>query len=218
MRTMRVAAVLMVVAVSTGMAADYVPLREGNQWTFVMSNGAPSTMEVTGFADVGAVRCAIVETTLSGQTSREYIAVDGEGVKIYMSQAQGQEFRYDPPILRIKLPYREGDAWTAVANQAGRSITTSFQSIGKERIQTPAGTFDCIKVYSIVNGIPRQPSTVSITYYADGIGPVRQIVYAGGQQMVGTLASTNANAAKKPRTAVKPQVSQLWIAVILARC
>ena len=90
-----------------------LPLREGNQWTFAMSNGVQTTTKVTGFADVGAVRCAILETTLSGQTSREYVAVDAEGVKTYMGQAQGQEFRYDPPLLRIKLPYKEGDTWTA---------------------------------------------------------------------------------------------------------
>ena len=89
-------------------------------------------------------------------------------------------------------------------------MTTSFQSIGKERVQTPAGTFDCIKVYSVVNGATGQPSPVSISYYADGIGPVRQIMQMGGQQIIATLVSTNVKsnpgtpAATKPPAAAKP--------------
>ena len=75
-------------------------------------------MKVVGFADVGTVRCAIAETTMGPQKNLEYLAVDAEGVKTYMGKAQGQEFRYDPPIMRIKLPYQEGDSWTAVVNQA----------------------------------------------------------------------------------------------------
>jgi hypothetical protein len=197
MRATAVLVALSIVSTSIGAAPDYAPLQEGNRWTFLMSNGAQSTTTVTGFADVGAMRCAILETTMSGQTSREYVAVDAEGVKTYMGQAQGQEFRYDPPLLRIKLPYKEGDTWTATATQGRRTVTTSFQSIGKERIQTPAGTFDCIQVYSAVNGVPG----VSISYYADGIGPVRQIMRAGGQEMIATLISTNVKSSERTRTA-----------------
>jgi hypothetical protein len=173
-----------------------------------MSTGVQSTMKIIGFADVGTVRCAIAETTMGLQKSQEYIAVDAEGVKTYMGKTQDQEFRYDPPIMRIKLPYREGDSWTAVVKQAGASMMTAFQSIGKERVETPAGTFDCIKVYSIVNGLPGQPSAVSISYYADGVGPVRQMLQAGGQQMTATLTALNVQPAQQPQTKAKSQATK----------
>jgi hypothetical protein len=207
MRATGIAAILSILWSSIGLAADYLPLWEGNQWVFTMSNGIQMTTRVTGFADVGAVRCAIVETAMGPQKSQEYLAVDAEGVKTYMGRAQGQEFRYDPPILRIKLPYQDGDSWTAIVSQSGMSLTTTFQSIGKERVQTPAGTFDCIKVYSIVNGMPGQPSPVSISYYADGIGPVKQTMMAGGQQIVAVLTSTNVKPGQKPpaKTRTKPK-------------
>ena len=156
MRLVRIGALLPILMASAVPAADYFPLKEGNLWTFAMSNGAQTTMKIVGFADVGTVRCAIVETTLGLQKSQEYIAADPEGVKTYLGKVQDQEFRYDPPVVRIKLPYQEGDSWTAVVNQSGKSVTTTFQSIGKERIETPAGAFDCIKVYSTVNGVPGQ--------------------------------------------------------------
>lgn len=200
MHAIAITVVLSVFSTSRGATPDYLPLREGNQWTFTMSSGVQTTMKIIGFADVGAVRCAIAESTMGLLKSQEYIAVDAEGVKTYMGKAQGQEFRYDPPIMRIKLPYREGDSWTAVVNQAGASMTTTFQSIGKERIETPAGTFDCIKIYSVVNGLPGQPSAISISYYADGVGPVRQMIHAGGQQMTATLAALDLQPLQKPQT------------------
>jgi hypothetical protein len=88
MRVTAILAALCIVSASTGATPDYAPLREGNQWTFMMSNGAQSTTTVTGCADVGAVRCAILETTMSGLTSREYVAADAEGVKTYMGQSR----------------------------------------------------------------------------------------------------------------------------------
>jgi hypothetical protein len=45
---------------STALSADYLPLSKGNKWTYSMSNGMQMTMEITGFADVEVVRCAIV--------------------------------------------------------------------------------------------------------------------------------------------------------------
>lgn len=207
MRAMRIAAVLSVLLVSVAPAADYLPLKEGNQWTYSMSNGTQMTSKVVGFGDVGPVRCGIVETDMGGQIGREYLAADAEGLKTYMGQAQGQEFRYDPPVMRIKLPYREGDTWTATVNQSGMSMTTNFQSLGKERIQTPAGTFDCIKVRSTVVAMPGQPPVVSISYYAEGVGPVHQVMQVGEQELVVTLTATNVRPAQGPAQAQQPPLT-----------
>lgn len=190
MGTMRITAALLAVLCSGVKAADYLPLKEGNQWTYTMSSGTQATTRIAGFADVGTVRCAIVETTMGWQTSREYVAVDAQGVKSYLSQSQGQEARYDPPLVRIKLPYREGDTWQATVNQMGMAMQTNFQSAGRERIQTPAGTFDCVKVRSTTDTGQGQTMAGTI-WYADGVGPVHQVMQAMGQEVTITLASTN---------------------------
>ena len=205
MSTVRAAAILSVILSSGVIAADYLPLKEGNQWTYAMSTGMEMTSKVVGFADVGAVRCGIIETSMGGQTGREYVAADAEGLKTYMNQAQGQEFRHDPPVVRLKLPYREGDAWTATVNQFGMSLTTNFQAVGRERIQTPAGEFDCIKVRSTMTTMPGQPPMVSTLYYVDGVGPVRQVMQAGGQELTATLAATNVKPPQTPPQAQAPQ-------------
>jgi len=210
MRMIGSALIAGIVLGSAAMAADYFPLKEGNQWTYTMSSGMPMSTKVAGFADVGAIRCAILETTMGGQTSREYVAADAQGIKTYMGQAQGQEFRYDPPVTRIRLPYKEGDTWTATMNQFGMSVTTSFQSLGAERIQAPAGSFDCIKVRATVTNMPGQPPMVSTIYYAAGVGPVHQVMQAGGQELIATLASTTVKPAQEapaaPRAAAPAKI------------
>ncbi len=201
MRAIRTGAVLAILLASVVHAADYCPLKEGNTWMYTMSNGVQMTTKVTGFADVGTTRCAIIETTAGGQTSREYVAADGEGLKTYMAQVQDQQVRYDPPMVRIKLPYKQGDTWTATMNQFGVPVKTTFESVGRERIQTPVGTFDCIKVRA--NAAGTRP-VVSTIYYADGIGPVRQTVQAASQTLIATLAAMNFGFGRSTPNAVTP--------------
>ncbi len=203
MHTTAIAAALSLFSTALAATPDYLPLKEGNQWVFTMSTGAQMTMKIAGFANVGTVRCAMVETIIGQQKSVEYVAVDAEGVKAYLGRTQGQEFRYDPPILRLKLPYREGDSWTPIIDSSGMPLTAIFESIGKERIETPAGTFDCIKVRSAMSTVAGQPPAVSTIWYADGIGPVRQVMQMGGQELTATLASTNVKPTQKGRTATK---------------
>ncbi len=149
------------------------------------------------------VRCAIVETTIGWQSSREFMAVEADGLKSYKSEMQGQEFLYDPPAVRVKLPFQQGQTWTSTVNQYGMSITTMNQCAGREKVQTPAGAFDCIRVQSTAN-LPGQGTIVSQSYYAPGTGLVHQVVQAGGQQMTASLVSTNV----KPKAVPTPPEAQ----------
>lgn len=197
MRAVRCAVVLIAALACAAPGADYFPLEKGNQWSYTMSNGAEMTVTVVGHAQIGSVRCAVVETRMGWQTQREYMAADAEGVKTYMTQAQDQEMRHDPPVLRVKLPVQEGQTWTSTVDQFGMAITTTNRWLGTERIQTPAGTFDCVKVQSSV-AVPGQPPMVSISYYADGIGGVRQTMQAGGQEISAVLTATNVRPMQAP--------------------
>ncbi len=206
MRAVRFAVVLIAALACAAPGADYFPLKEGNQWSYSMSTGVEMTVTVVGHAQVGAVRCAVVETRMGWQTQRDYMAADAEGVKTYMTQAQGQEMRYEPPVLRVKLPVQEGQTWTSTVEQFGMAITTTNRWLGSERIQTPAGTFDCVKVQSSV-AVPGQPPVVSISYYADGIGGVRQTMQAGGQEISAVLTATNVRPARTAAPAKPAEVT-----------
>jgi hypothetical protein len=200
MNLTQAATIVSVFLASIASAADYMPLKEGNQWTYLMSTGVQITTTIVGFQDVDGVRCAVAESSMGPQTSREYLAADAQGLKAYLGQTQGQDFRYDPPLVRLKLPYRQGDTWQSTVNQFGMTMTTSFQSTGAERVQTPVGSFDCVKVLSSMS-LPGQGPMTSITCYADGVGPVHQVIRMAGREVTVTLASTNVKPAPQTKAA-----------------
>ncbi|MBP8912785.1 MAG: zinc ribbon domain-containing protein, partial [Phycisphaerae bacterium] len=90
-------------------------------------------------------------------------------------------------------------------NQFGMSMTTNFQSVGAERVQTPAGAFDCVKVQSSMI-VPGQGTMTSTIWYADGVGAVHQVMQMAGQEMTITLTSTNVKPAPKPQIQTPPTV------------
>jgi RNA polymerase subunit RPABC4/transcription elongation factor Spt4 len=168
-----------------------------------MSSGAAMTMTVTGFADVGGIRCAVVESDVGGQVNKAYYAADSQGLKDYGLEIAGQKATYDPPIVRIKLPFVKGQRWTSAANLFDASMTTDFESLGTEQIQTQAGTFQCIVIRSSAS-VPGQGAMVADSYYADGQGFVHQKLQTNGQEFSVTLVSSNVRPAQAQATTAAP--------------
>jgi RNA polymerase subunit RPABC4/transcription elongation factor Spt4 len=190
MRTNLTALVISALVAATASSQDYFPLQEGNQWTYTMSNSTAIIMKVTGFAEVRGVRCGVVETDVGGQVNKAYYAVDSQGVKDYGLEMAGQELTYDPPILRVKLPFEKGQSWTSTFNQFGTSLTTRFESVGTELIETKAGRFQCVIVRASTS-TPGQGSMVADNYYAEGQGFVYQKIRTNGQEYEVTLTSSH---------------------------
>jgi len=207
MNAVRFSIILAIILAPAALAVDYFPLTTGNEWSYTMSNGMQMKVVVTGAAPVRGIRCSVVETTVGWQASREYMAIEADGLKTYKTQAQGQEFLYDPPVVRIKLPLQAGQTWTSTVNQSGMAMTTTNQTMGTERVQTPAGVFDCIKIRSTA-ALPGQPPMVSLSYYADGVGLVYQTVQAGGQELIASLISRTIKPAPRPQLPPQPRQSQ----------
>jgi hypothetical protein len=185
------AAILSLAACPTGMAAEYLPLKEGNRWTYQMTNGMEMTAKVTGFVEIKGIRCASVETAAGGQTSQEFIAADAEGVRVYKFKAGGQEIMYDPPILRIKLPFKAGDAWSSTMNQGGMIVQSNFRSMGIEKIATEAGSFECIKIETVTMMPSGSGQVITTAWYASGMGLVQMHMQGGGEEITFKLIETN---------------------------
>ncbi|MBN2589735.1 MAG: zinc ribbon domain-containing protein [Sedimentisphaerales bacterium] len=203
MRRIYIALIISLFWISFASSQDYFPLREGNRWAYVMSNNVQLTVQVTGFTEIDGVRCAIVESTTDSATgtvtSREYLAVDTEGLKVYISHAQDQEVVYNPPLTRIKLPFVQEQIWTSTISQADTDLVTTFEALGKKQIQTNLGTFQCIVIGSRAN-LPGQTSMMSVSYYADGVGLVRQEMQIGNQSIIASLNSANVKPTEKIET------------------
>ena len=192
--------ILTIIWIPFAFGEDYYPLREGNKWLYVLSNNIQMVVQVTGFTEIDGVRCAIVEslteTEAGKEISREYMAVDTEGMKVYISQVQDQEVVYDPPLTRIKLPLKKNEIWTSSIEQAGMDFVTTFETLGTKEIKTNMGTFNCIAIASRANTVD-QESMISISYYSDGIGLVRQEMKIGDQTIVAALVSANVKPTEK---------------------
>ena len=210
----KIYSVLIVLFVWTSFASsqDYFPLREGNQWSYVMSNGVKISVQVTGYAEIDDVHCAIVESLIDNgngtQTTWEYMTVDTEGLKVYLSRTQDEEVVYNPPLKRIKLPFKQNQIWTSTINQGGVNLVTTYEAVGTRQISTNIGTFQCIEIQSRAN-IPGQTSMMSVNYYADGIGLVRQEMQIGSQTITSTLVSANVKPTDMiaaPRNGTEPNV------------
>ena len=200
MRKTFVVLIISVFWTSFASSQDYFPLREGNQWKYSMSNGVTMTVQVAGFTDIDGIRCAIVdsitESDMGTATSTEYMAVDGEGLKVYISQAQDQEVVYNPPLLRIKLPFVLNQIWTSTIEQPDMALVTTFESVGDRQVPTNIGNFQCIVIRSRAN-IPGQASMISESCYSDGIGLVRQVMRVGNQEIIASLDSANVKPTQK---------------------
>ncbi len=200
---MRISLTILIISLSLATLAagqDYFPLKEGNQWTYTRSNGAELTTKVTGFTDLDGINCAIVESTTQNgsvtNVSDDYMTVDTEGVKVYMTEIQGEMISYDPPVVRIKLPFTKGQRWTSELNQDGSAITTTSEASRTEEVRTEAGVFNCIVINSRVS-IPGQGITTSENYYADGVGMVRQVIQISSQRIIISLKSYNVKRTEK---------------------
>ncbi len=131
MRTILTITMISAFAASIASSQDYFPLKEGNQWMYNVSDGTTLTTKITGFAVISGVRCAIVESNSSNGINKAYYVMDSNGLKDYKLETAYIEHVYNPPILRIKLPFVKGQKWTCRDGE----FTTNFE-ISRHRTGT----------------------------------------------------------------------------------
>ncbi|MEW6074112.1 MAG: zinc ribbon domain-containing protein [Planctomycetota bacterium] len=179
----------LVAAVSPA-AEDFLPLQAGNHWTYAFSNGIQTEVEVAGFETVNGVRCAVVTTTMQtpagSQTMTELLSSGAKGILAYKTQ----DLVLDPPHPRLRLPFVAGETWKVTATQNGVRMEITYRSVGPETVQTAAGSFSTVKVEGRLEASDGSQMTTT-SWYADGVGLVRQSMTAQFQELVAELQATN---------------------------
>lgn len=189
-------AAIALVLTATAPAEDYMPLKEGNSWTYSLPNGTEVTMKVAGSEEVKGVKCARVEGEIAGQgKSASWFAADADGIRMYKFKGPQAEIEFGKPPLQIKLPFKQGDKWQARL-PLEQPVDSEMESAGKETIKVPAGTFECIRINTVVT--MGNNKIVSSTWYADGVGQVQLTMSGGGQEITMQLTKTNVAPAKGP--------------------
>jgi ribosomal protein L40E len=203
--TLTVVASLLATSMSAALAEDYYPLKEGNSWTYSLPAGGEMTIKVTGFEEVKGVKCARVEGEAAGQgKSSSWLAADVDGVRMYKLKTPQGEVEFGKPPLQIKLPFKQGDKWQARL-PLQQPIDSEMESAGRETIKVPAGTFDCIRINTVVT--VGDNKVTSSTWYADGVGQVQMTMAAAGQEMTIKLIKTNIEPPTKPVSIDTPKAT-----------
>jgi hypothetical protein len=148
----------------------YFPVTVGAKWVYICDNdrGLGYTRVVTSVKDGknGAKIVIVDELSLSGKETR-VIEVSNQGLFALDEKAPEKKF------CLLKLPHKNGQTWDEVGGIT--FFTVDLTAYGPEKRTVPAGTFECIRVKSILR---------DYTMYAPGIGMVESYGAGAGVHLV----------------------------------
>ena len=101
-----------------------------------------------------------------------------------------ETFTYNKPLLRFPLPLFSGREWKWEGEEYSKNGTTKVKIFGKvlnkEFIITKAGTFEAIKLESVIEGSSNEKNTVTEWYVKD-LGLIKAKIIIEGGGMLGFL-------------------------------
>jgi hypothetical protein len=137
-------------------AVQVPQVRAGDRWTFRIVEGYRQKMtwvetdEVTGVAP-GSITIAVRMDGPRGTIAREEVW-DAPGV-VRSGAIMGTETkRFEPALIRYRFPLTPGATWSQRVRDVDKPRSpygdVSFRAnvVGHERISTPAGEFDAVKI------------------------------------------------------------------------
>jgi hypothetical protein len=192
--TLLVGPVLLCLAVVTS-AQDkmpetpYYPLQVGTTWHYKV-NGSPFRWRVSKHEKVGDVLCARVEMTVGDRVvGWQHLAITADGVYRHdlayrppttPDQKGGETVTETPkpPVLLLRLPPKAGETFKVDSKAEGKPFRGAFK-MGEAEVKVPAGSYKVVTVTSQdleANGL----KPVITSYYASGVGLVKQVIEEGG--------------------------------------
>jgi hypothetical protein len=195
--------ILVITPLSFSQAPSYFPLSVGNKWVYDVVGSIPdsshavfnveivSTQRVARVG-VGSVECYVIQYQLQGQiVQEECFAWGGSSLLLYRTVVDGETFEIDPPRLYLKTPLSVGQEWKwagEVRGQNGeRSEVVLFSRVDYQAdITIPAGVFKAFEVN--VHATPYSELSAT-TWYAEGVGVVREITSYNGLTVTVNLVS-----------------------------
>jgi hypothetical protein len=161
----------------------YYPLQVGTTWHY-KAGDREFTIRVAKHERVGDTLCALLEVTRDGKvTASEHLAVSIDGVYRHDQTKIGKDGKEStqtlkPPLLVLRLPPKKGEKWQVESQADGETCRGTYQIAGEEEVKVPAGTYKAVRVASQdleIGGI----KPVVTTYFAPGVGMVKQVIQVG---------------------------------------
>jgi hypothetical protein len=116
-----------------------------------------------------------------------YVKETYQYLKVLLVVKKEETFTYNKPLLRFPLPLISGREWKWEGEEYSDNGTNKVKIAGKvgnkESIKTNAGTFEAIKLESVVEGSTSEKNKIT-EWYAEGIGLIKaKIIIEGGGVM-----------------------------------
>lgn len=175
----------------------YYPLQVGTTWHYRAGDGK-FTIRVVKHEKVDDTLCALLETKRDGKVvGSEHLAVAADGVYRYdltaiLPPQPGSKDKgktevpitqtMKPPMLVLKLPPKKDSTWKVESKSEGQTFRGEFR-MQEQEITVPAGTYKTWRVASQdveVTGL--RPAIT--TYFAEGVGMVKQVIEVGDAKAV----------------------------------
>jgi hypothetical protein len=164
---------------------DYYPLAKGNTWTYrISAPGATLTLkmtiEVTEIEVKGGKTIAKLESRnpdQPGKSQTAEIIADAKGV--YRSSAL--DLKLDQPLTIIKYPIK-AETWTETVTAAEKKLKATLTAKEAVEVTVPAGKFKAIPIKAVTE-LGGNQATLT-TWYADGVGIVKQTADLGDIELV----------------------------------
>jgi hypothetical protein len=128
--------------------------------------------------------------TLMIKDDGAYVKETYQYLKIFLFIKKEATFTYSKPLLRFPLPLLPGTKWAWEGDEYSDGDTNKVKITGKvfdkEFIITKAGTFEAIKLESIVEGSSDSKNIVT-EWYTEGIGLIKAKIIIKGGGVMGVL-------------------------------
>lgn len=162
------------------------PLAKGTKWVYALKGAEDYPWEhvVTNVSKPNKGERAVVTVTYTFRDLKKEYRYSVDETAVYEHTRGGTEL--DAPLVMIKLPLKAGTKWTEQFKYVG-DVTAEYEVNKAEEVKVSAGTFTA---YPVVQSIKTElgKSTVT-TWYADGVGMVKQEIKAFGKPDVIELKS-----------------------------
>jgi hypothetical protein len=162
--------------------SPYYPLHVGTTWHY-KAGERNITIRVAKHEKVGETLCALLEVLRDEKViASEHLAITSEGVYRHDQTSKGKDGKattetLKPPFLVLRLPPKKGEKWQVDSQADGKPIRGTFQ-VAEEEVKVPAGTYKAFAVAGQDLEISGLRSSVT-TYYASGVGMVKQVIQVG---------------------------------------
>jgi hypothetical protein len=156
--------------------SPYCPLKVGTRWEY-RSGDRNYTVTVRKQQKAGSVDAMLVETESERGSLAELLAVGADGLYRHASNGDAVE----PPLRLLKLPARPGESWKVQVKCRGQLTRGTF-TLTEADVQVPAGKFRAIVAEGNLQIDDHRFTLVS--WYAPGIGLVRQAIRIDGREEV----------------------------------